>query len=91
MIFDPNIVCKLELSFLTHLVKEKKKMKIAFFFTICYVKVIFSIFYTQNYHFSINEGVLTSWVLVKANINGWYLFWYQWKEDVPTVQGGRTR
>ena len=23
-------------------------------------------------------------LLVMAYINGWYLFWYQWKEDVHT-------
>ena len=37
-------------------------------------------FLRTNGHFSIFVGALT----VTSYINGWYLFWYQWKEDVHT-------
>ena len=40
------------------------------------------IFYTQNSHFSILVARSHYDVIVTSCINGWYLFWYQWKEDV---------
>ena len=40
------------------------------------------LWFTQNDYFLIFEGVLTYDVILRLYINGWYLFWYQWKEEV---------
>ena len=43
------------------------------------------IFYTQNAWPFLNfRGRAHIDVIVTSYINGWYLFWYQWKEDVHT-------
>ena len=53
-------------------------MKIACFLRFLRKNQFLPIFYTQNGHFSHYDVIVTSY------INGWYLFWYQWKEDVHT-------
>ena len=57
-------------------------MKITRFMIFLRKNKFLSIFYTQNYNFSGFECVLTYDIIVRSYINGWYLFWYQWKEDV---------
>ena len=59
-------------------------MKIACFYDFLRKNQFLPIFYTQNDHFSIFVGSSHYDVIVKSYINGWYLFWYQWKEDVHT-------
>ena len=59
-------------------------MKIAYFMIILRKNKFLSIFYTQNDNFSVFEACSHYYVIVRSYINGWYLFWYQWKEDVHT-------
>ena len=40
------------------------------------------LFNTQNDNFSILRACSHYDVIVTSYVNGWFLFWYQWKEDV---------
>ena len=59
-------------------------MKITFF-TIFNLKINFSLYFT---HKMINSQFSRAYshydIMVRSYINGWVLFWYQWKEDVHT-------
>ena len=48
-----------------------------------YVKIIFCVYFTHKMTFSQFSRVYLHYdVIVRSYINGWYLFWYQWKEEV---------
>ena len=59
-------------------------MKIACFYDFLRKNQFLPIFYTQNGHFSIFVARSHYDVIVTSYLNGLYLFWYQWKEDVHT-------
>ena len=59
-------------------------MEIACFYDFLHKNQFLPIFYAQNGHFSILWARSHYDVIVTSYINGWYLFWYQWKEDVHT-------
>ena len=55
------------------------------FFTIFYVKINFCLYFTHKMGISQFSWVRSQYdIIVTSYINGWYLFWYQWKEDVHT-------
>ena len=59
-------------------------MKIACFYDFLRKKLFLPIFYAQM---AISQFLWARShydVIVTSYINGWYLFWYQWKEDVHT-------
>ena len=57
-------------------------MKIACFYDFLRKNQFLPIFYAQNSQFSWAHSHYD--LIVTSYINGWYLFWYQWKEDVHT-------
>ena len=59
-------------------------MKIAGFYDFVGKNEFLPIFYTQNGHFQFSWARSHYDVMVTSYINGWYLFWYQWKKDVHT-------
>ena len=63
---------------------EKKKWK-SRVFTIFYVKIIFCLYFRHKMAISQFSSARSHYnVIVRSIINGWYLFWYQWKEDIHT-------
>ena len=79
-----EVVCTLFESknchFLTYLTKK-------FHVFINFQDQVLHIFYTHKENFSICEAraCVHYDVIVTSYINGWYLFWYQWKEDIHHV------
>ena len=59
-------------------------MKIACFYEFLRKNQFLPIFYTQMAIFKFSWARSHYDVIVTSYINGWYLFWYQWKEDVHT-------
>ena len=59
-------------------------MKIAYFYDF-YVKINFFLYFTHKMAISQFSRARSRYeVIVTSYIDGWYLFWYQWKEDVHT-------
>ena len=59
-------------------------MKIACFYDF-YEKINVCLYFTHKIAISQFSWARSHYdVIVTSYINGWYLFWYQWKEDVHT-------
>ena len=55
-------------------------------FTIFYIKINFCLYFTHKMAISQFSWARSHYdVIVMSYMNGWYLFWYQWKEDVHTL------
>ena len=77
MICTPNFAFELESSF-SNIFRKKWKNDFV-------RKNQFSpLFYTQNDHYQFSRACSHYDAIVRSYINGWYLLWYQWKEDVHT-------
>ena len=59
-------------------------MKIACFYDFLRKNQFLPIFYSQMAISQFSWALSHYDVKVTSYINGWYLFWYQWKEDVHT-------
>ena len=81
----PNFVCKLEWPFSNILCKKSHENCMFFFLRFFYVKINFCLYFTHKIIISQFSWAHSHYdVIVTSNINGWYLFWYQWKEDIHT-------
>ena len=76
-----NFVCKLDLSLSN--IFSKKPMKIAFIHDFLRKKINFCLYFTHKMTISRFLRACPIYdVIVTSYIYGWYLFWYQWKEDI---------
>ena len=61
---------------------QKNPMKVACSYDF-YVKINFCLYFTHKITiFQFSRACSHYDVIVRSYINGWYLFWYQWKGDV---------
>ena len=83
LICTPNFVCKLEWP-ISNIFCKKTPRK-SHVLTIFYVKIIFCLYFTHKMAISQFSWARSHYdVIVTSYISGWYLFWYQRKENVHT-------
>ena len=83
VICTPNFVCMLKWPFSNIFFKTSHENRR--FFTIFYVKIILFVYFTHKMAISQFSWARSHYdVIVTSYINGWYLFWHQWQEDVHT-------
>ena len=82
-IWSQTFVCKLKLSFLN--IFSKTPQRNHTFPRFFYAKINCCLYFTRKKWKIIDYRVLTLWRHSDIiYFNGWYLFWYQWKEDIPS-------